>query len=150
MKYAELSQHRMTDYVFSWDKMLSLQGNTAPYLHNAYVRIRGIFRKLEGSRHRRADGTPIGLGRTRGAAPWPSSSSSSPKRCPPCSRTSARTCWPISLRAGHAPSTASTKPARCSRPTARPAPSRLVLCDATARVLRTGLGLLGIRVPDRM
>src|ERR1700756_3075125 len=44
-KYADLSQYRMTDYVFSWDRMLSLQGNTAPYLQNAYVRIRSIFRK---------------------------------------------------------------------------------------------------------
>jgi arginyl-tRNA synthetase len=48
VKYAELSQHRMTDYIFSWSKMLSFQGNTAPYLQNAYVRIRSIFRKLEG------------------------------------------------------------------------------------------------------
>ena len=48
VKYAELSQHRMTDYVFAWDKMLSFQGNTAPYLQNAYVRIRSIFRKLDG------------------------------------------------------------------------------------------------------
>ena len=45
VKYADLSQYRMTDYVFSWDRMLSLQGNTAPYLLNAYVRIRSIFRK---------------------------------------------------------------------------------------------------------
>src|SRR5919197_1927409 len=45
VKYADLSQYRMTDYVLSWDKMLSLQGNTAPYLQNAYVRIRSIFRK---------------------------------------------------------------------------------------------------------
>jgi len=45
VKYADLSQYRMTDYVFSWDKMLSLHGNTAPYLQNAYVRIRSIFRK---------------------------------------------------------------------------------------------------------
>ena len=48
VKYAELSQFRMSDYVFSWDKMLSFQGNTAPYLQNAYVRIRSIFRKLDG------------------------------------------------------------------------------------------------------
>ena len=47
VKYADLSQYRMTDYVFSWDKMLSLQGNTAPYLQNAYVRIQSIFRKAE-------------------------------------------------------------------------------------------------------
>lgn len=45
VKYAELSQHRMTDYVFSWDKLLAFSGNTAPYLQNAYVRIRAIFRK---------------------------------------------------------------------------------------------------------
>ncbi|HEY2123204.1 MAG TPA: arginine--tRNA ligase, partial [Chthoniobacterales bacterium] len=49
IKYADLSQHRMTDYIFSWDKMLSLQGNTAPYLQNAYVRCRSIFRRLPAS-----------------------------------------------------------------------------------------------------
>ena len=47
VKYADLSQYRTTDYVFSWDKMLSLHGNTAPYLQNAYVRIRSIFRKAD-------------------------------------------------------------------------------------------------------
>ena len=47
VKYADLSQYRMTDYVFAWDRMFSLQGNTAPYLQNAYVRIRSIFRKAE-------------------------------------------------------------------------------------------------------
>ena len=49
IKYADLSHYRMTDYIFSWDKMLSLHGNTAPYLQNAYVRIRSIFRKAEGA-----------------------------------------------------------------------------------------------------
>ncbi len=46
VKYAELSQFRMTDYIFDWDTMLALKGNTAPYLLNAYVRTRAIFRKL--------------------------------------------------------------------------------------------------------
>jgi len=45
VKYAELSQNRLTDYVFSWDKLLAFEGNTAPYLQNAFVRIRSIFRK---------------------------------------------------------------------------------------------------------
>lgn len=45
VKYAELSQNRHTDYIFSWDKLLALDGNTAPYLQNAYVRIRSIFRR---------------------------------------------------------------------------------------------------------
>jgi len=46
VKYADLSQYRMTDYIFSFDRMLSLQGNTAPYLQNAYVRIRSIMRRM--------------------------------------------------------------------------------------------------------
>jgi len=45
VKYAELSQFRMTDYIFDWDTMLSFEGNTAPYLLYAYARIRSIFRK---------------------------------------------------------------------------------------------------------
>src|SRR5207302_5824167 len=45
VKYADLLQYRTTDYIFSWDRMLSLHGNTAPYLQNAYVRIRSNFRK---------------------------------------------------------------------------------------------------------
>ncbi len=45
IKYADLSQNRQSDYVFSWDKMLSFSGNTAPYLLYAYTRTRSIFRK---------------------------------------------------------------------------------------------------------
>ncbi|MDB6171623.1 MAG: arginyl-tRNA synthetase [Chthoniobacteraceae bacterium] len=45
VKYADLLPSRQSDYVFSWDKMLSLQGNTAPYLMYSYVRIQAIFRK---------------------------------------------------------------------------------------------------------
>ncbi len=44
-KYADLLPNRQSDYVFSWDKMLALHGNTAPYLQYAYARIRSIFRK---------------------------------------------------------------------------------------------------------
>jgi len=47
VKFAELSQNRLTDYVFAWDRMLALQGDTAPYLQYSNVRIRSIFRKLE-------------------------------------------------------------------------------------------------------
>jgi arginyl-tRNA synthetase len=50
VKYADLLPNRQSDYVFSWEKMLALQGNTAPYLQYAYARIRSIFRKgAEGS-----------------------------------------------------------------------------------------------------
>ncbi len=45
VKYADLSKTRTNDYIFSWDSMLSFEGNTAPYLQYAYARIRSIFRK---------------------------------------------------------------------------------------------------------
>lgn len=45
VKYADLSQNRNSNYVFSFDKMLALQGNTAPYLLYAYVRVQGIARR---------------------------------------------------------------------------------------------------------
>ena len=45
LKYADLAQNRNLDYVFSWEKLLAFDGNTAPYVQNAYVRIRAIFRK---------------------------------------------------------------------------------------------------------
>ncbi len=48
VKYADLLPNRQSDYIFSWDKMLALQGNTAPYLVYAYARIKSIFRKSEG------------------------------------------------------------------------------------------------------
>ncbi|MFN4279127.1 arginine--tRNA ligase [Thermosynechococcus sp.] len=45
VKYADLSQNRNSNYIFSYDKMLSLQGNTAPYLLYAYVRVQGLTRR---------------------------------------------------------------------------------------------------------
>ena len=45
VKYADLLPNRQSDYIFSWDKMLALTGNTAPYLQYAYARIESIFRK---------------------------------------------------------------------------------------------------------
>jgi arginyl-tRNA synthetase len=45
VKYADLLPNRQSDYIFSWDKMLALTGNTAPYLQYAYARIQSIFRK---------------------------------------------------------------------------------------------------------
>ena len=47
VKYADLLPNRQSDYIFSWDKMLALNGNTAPYLQYAYARIKSLFRKAE-------------------------------------------------------------------------------------------------------
>ncbi|MEY4384899.1 MAG: hypothetical protein RLY20_182 [Verrucomicrobiota bacterium] len=52
VKYADLLPNRQSDYVFSWDKMLSLQGNTAPYLQYAYARIASILRKAESGKRK--------------------------------------------------------------------------------------------------
>ena len=47
VKYADLSKNRLTDYIFDWDQMLAFEGNTAPYLQYAYSRICSIFRKSQ-------------------------------------------------------------------------------------------------------
>ncbi|MFO0914564.1 MAG: arginine--tRNA ligase [Pirellulales bacterium] len=47
IKYADLSQNRTSDYVFSYDKMIAMQGNTATYLQYSYARIQNIFAKAE-------------------------------------------------------------------------------------------------------
>jgi arginyl-tRNA synthetase len=52
VKYADLLPNRQSDYVFCWDKMLALQGNTAPYLQYAYARIKSIFRKAESGKRK--------------------------------------------------------------------------------------------------
>lgn len=49
IKYADLSGHRQKDYIFSYDKMLQFEGNTAPYLLYSYVRMQGIKRKVNKS-----------------------------------------------------------------------------------------------------
>jgi arginyl-tRNA synthetase len=49
LKYADLSNDRIKDYVFDWDRMLAMEGNTAPYLQYSYTRIRSIFRKAGAS-----------------------------------------------------------------------------------------------------
>lgn len=47
LRYADLSQNRTNDYLFSWDKLLAFDGNTAPYLLYAVARMHSIFRKLD-------------------------------------------------------------------------------------------------------
>jgi arginyl-tRNA synthetase len=47
IKYADLSQNRLSDYRFDWDKLISLKGNSGPYLQYAYTRVQAIFRKGE-------------------------------------------------------------------------------------------------------
>ena len=48
VKYNDLSQNRMSDIVFDWNKMLSFEGNSAPYLQYTYARLKSILRKAKG------------------------------------------------------------------------------------------------------
>ena len=78
VKYADLSTDRINDYVFDWDRMLALDGNTAPYLQYAHARICSIFRRA-GVDARRRRGSVIGLEARAGARPRPA-----PARLPDC------------------------------------------------------------------
>lgn len=147
VKYAELSQHRMTDYVFSWDKMLSFQGNTAPYLQNACVRIRSIFRRLE---------TPVDLSNTSVII------TDDAERALAVKLLQFSETVPVvledfrpNLLVNYLYELATTFhsfyescPVLKSEGTTRT--SRLALCATTVQVLTTGLDLLGIHAPERM
>jgi arginyl-tRNA synthetase len=146
VKYADLSQYRTTDYIFAWDKMLSLHGNTAPYLQNAYVRIRSIFRKA-GEAAPKIDKLILSE---------PGEINLAKRLCQFAEivpqvlngfRPNILANYLFELaNSFHAfyeacPVLKSDEPARGSR---------LALCDLTARVLQRGLDLLGIKVPERM
>ncbi len=144
VKYAELSQHRMTDYVFSWDKMLAFQGNTAPYLQNACVRIRSIFRKAP-------DAQPgaISLGHPAERA-LGMKLARYPETVPLVLedfRPNILATYLYEL-AEQFHAFYEACPVLKAEPTARA--SRLALCELTLRVLSHGLGLLGIGTPERM
>src|SRR5438067_1064944 len=146
VKYADLSQYRMTDYVFLWDKMLSLQGNTAPYLQNAYVRIRSIFRKA-GESAPKIDKLILDNSAEINLAKRLCQFAEIVPQVLNDFRPNILANYLFELSNNfHAfyeacPVLKSPEPARSSR---------LALCDLTARVLHRGLDLLGIKVPEKM
>jgi arginyl-tRNA synthetase len=154
VKYADLLPNRQSDYVFSWDKLLALNGNTAPYLQYAYARIRSIFRKGN-----------VG----QGVSPVPpSESTTAPKLDAPEELALARhllnfglvveavaedyrpnfLCNYLYELAGHFTSFYENCPVLKSEAGQRA--SRLVLCDLTAHVLKQGLDVLGIETLEQM
>ncbi len=154
VKYADLLPNRQSDYVFSWDKMLALNGNTAPYLQYAYARIRSIFRKAE----REAPGLDkpvaeassdlalnareeIALGRhllNFGLVLEAVAEEYRPNFL----------CNYLYELAGYFTSFYENCPVLKSEGAQRQ--SRLVLCDLAARVLKQGLEVLGIEVLEQM
>jgi arginyl-tRNA synthetase len=146
VKYADLSQYRMTDYIFAWEKMLSLHGNTAPYLQNAYVRIRSIFRKA-GESVAKLDELTLSDSAEVNLAKRLCQFAEIVPQVLTGFRPNILANYLFELANSFhtfyeaCPVLKSEEPARTSR---------LALCDLTARVLQCGVGLLGIKVPEKM
>ena len=148
IKYADLSTDRNNNYTFEWEKMLSFDGNTAPYLQYAHARICSIFSKDEIDRNSIRDTEiiltherEIALARTLIKFPEAldsACSSHSPHKL-------ATQLHNIAQAFGSFYEVCTVLNAEGSTKL-----SRLALCDLTARTLQTGLDLLGIDSPHRM
>ena len=148
VKYADLMQHRLTDYLFSWEKMLSFQGNTAPYLQNAYVRIRSIFRKTaETGLSTEAAAIVITDPAERALALQILQFGAVLHAVLEDQRPNLLCLYLYEL-ANSFHHFYEACPILKSEEAMRQ--SRLALAELTAKVLKTGLGLLGISVPERM
>ena len=148
LKYAELSSDRIKDYVFDWSRMLALDGNTAPYLQYAHARICSIFRKAGVERSSVRGITPtVGEPQERAlalqvlqfdAVVHDTIDKFSPHKLCTYLFDLAST---FTTFYESCPVLKSDEPVRSSR---------LTLCRATAEVLSSGLGLLGIDAPQRI
>ena len=149
VKYADLSKDRNSDYIFSFDKMLALDGNTAPYLQYAYARIRSIFRRAAERGVSLSAQASITL-----ESPFEIALAKHILRLGEILETVSRELKPHHLTMylyelatrfsgffENCPVIQSEEPLRSSR---------LALCDLTARTMATGLDLLGIPHPEQM
>jgi len=151
IKYADLSQNRLSDYVFDWQKMLAMNGNTATYLQYAYARIQSIFRKGEiDPRTLREQPPEIVLNH-----PAERGLGVRILRLPEVLELAAAELKPNILTdylfdLANAFSTffEECPVLKAESPSRRD--SRLAICDLTAQTLKFGLELLGIEVVDRM
>ncbi len=147
VKYSDLSKDRVSDYVFSWDKMLAMDGNTAPYLQYAYARIRSIFRK--------AGVAPDFSAMVNLATPYELALAKHILRLGEIVDLVARELKPHHLCTYlyDLATRFSSFYENCPVLKADDGPtraSRLVLCEAAARTMAKGLELLGIEHPEQM
>jgi arginyl-tRNA synthetase len=148
VKYADLSQNRASDYVFSWDKMLSMDGNTAPYMQYAYARVKAIFRKA-GIDESQAVGQIVlteaaEINLAVKIAQLPETIHSVSVECMPnllCS-------YLYELAGAYMTFYEACPVLKADDPAART--SRLMLCLLTARTIKKALGLLGIDILEQM
>ena len=148
IKYADLSTDRNNNYTFEWEKMLSFDGNTSPYLQYAHARICSIFSKDEIDRNSIRESKIIltherEVALARALIKFPEAldsacSSHSPHKLATQLHNVAQTFGSFYEVCTVLNAEGSTKL------------SRLALCDLTARTLQTGLDLLGIDSPHRM
>jgi arginyl-tRNA synthetase len=146
VKYADLLPNRQSDYIFSWDKMLALQGNTAPYLLYAYARIKSIFRKAE-SRNEKAEivlAVPEEITLAKHLLNFGITLEAVAEEFRPNFL-----CNYLFELAGKFTSFYENCPV-LKADDAATRDSRLALCDLTARVLKQGLDVLGIETVEQM
>ena len=147
VKYADLLPNRQSDYVFNWDKMLSLQGNTAPYLQYAYARIRSIFRKAGEVAHLQPSTLNLTAPEELALAKHLLNFGITLEAVADDYRPNFLCNYLFEL-AGHFARFYEACPVLKSEGNERA--SRLALCDVTARVLEQGLEVLGIEVLEQM
>jgi arginyl-tRNA synthetase len=152
IKYADLSTERIKDYVFSYDRMMSFEGNTGPYLLYALVRVRSIFRKAA---ERFGDSSAFRAAPFLIRAPEEKTLALALLRYPAAVQAVADSLEPHRLtqylyEAAGAFSAFFQACPVLQAPDEGTRNSRLRLCDLTARVLEDGLGLLGIKGLERM
>ncbi len=150
VQYADLSQNRSSDYTFSWDKMISLDGNTAAYLLYAVTRIHSIFRKLDlGPGEAAAEAgatpfeTPAELALARKLVRFPDALALATRGLRPhflCTYLY-ELAGEFSTFYGADKVVVDDGPVRARR---------LVLCNRTLLLLETGLQLLGLRLLKKM
>lgn len=148
VKYADLLPNRQSDYVFSWDKMLALNGNTAPYLLYACARIRSIFRKggvdpAETGSHGFQLEAPAEFALARKLLGFGLALEGVAEEYRPNFL-----CNYLYELAGQFTTFYENCPVLKAEPAVRA--SRLVLCELTLRVLTLGLEVLGIETLEQM
>ncbi|MGJ8673954.1 arginine--tRNA ligase [Rubritalea sp.] len=147
VKFTELSHNRASDYIFDLDKMVALQGDTAPYLQYSSVRVSSIFRKLEEEIELNADGVKITEDGEINLARTLSKFGEVLPTVLDDLKPNILSAYLLDLaKAFH--SFFEACPVLKSEGDVRK--TRLILCAITGRVLKQGLGLLGIQVPERM
>jgi arginyl-tRNA synthetase len=151
VKYADLSQNRTSDYVFSWDKMLAMDGNTATYMQYAYARIRSIFRKGDEDEQSYRQQPPVPYLQQ----PHERALALQILRLEEALTAAALeykpnmiTAYLWDLAKSYSGFYQNCPVLKAETPVLRQ--GRLLLCDLTARAIQRGLELLGIQTVERM